>query len=338
MLLFKVRWGILGLFAVFVSATIAYRYIEGWTWLESIWMVVITLTTIGYGEIRPLSTVGRVFTIGMIIVGVALGTYTVGQVTRYVLEGELGRDLVTRRRRRQMRKLHNHFIVVGFGRLGREVAQDLHHRHEDVVGVDMTERFFEDQAYLTMFVVGDATLDRTLEEAAIQHARGIAVATGSDSANIFITLSARQLNPQINILTRITEESSAAKALRAGANAVINPYGISGTRMARGLLTPHAAPRLDSALGRGHTELDIEDVALADSPGYNGPLGDLRIPERHKVLVVAVRKPSGQLMTAIDRGTLLNPGDVAVVVGHPDDVIAFAQAAGGKKRTSRGQS
>ncbi|MEO1335683.1 MAG: NAD-binding protein, partial [Myxococcota bacterium] len=162
---------------------------------------------------------------------------------------------------------------------------------------------------------------------AIGRGRGIAAATGSDATNIFVTLSARQMNPRIHIITRVDDEASVQKAFRAGANAVINPYGISGARMAQGLIHPHAAQLLDRAVGRGHNEFEIEDVPIGEVELYNGRLGELDIPERHGVLIVAVRRPDGQLVTSLDRHTELRPGDIAIVVGRPTAVRQFSKAA-----------
>ena len=290
-------------------------------------MVVITLTTIGFGEPHPLSPEGRSFTILLIVAGLGLGTYTLGQVTRYVVEGDFRRDLRERRRRNLMRKLENHFIVVGLGRLGREVAEELHHRGHHVVAIEVEAAEADGLGFLDLRLKGDGSSDEVLNNAAIDRARGIAAATGSDATNIFVTLSARQMNPHIHIITRVDDQASVQKAIRAGADAVINPYGISGARMAQGLIHPHAAQLLDRAVGRAHDEFEIEDVPIGDVEHYNGRLGELDIPERHRVLIVALRRPDGQLVTSLDRHTELRPGDIAIVVGRPTDVRAFSIAA-----------
>lgn len=326
MLLAKLRGALVIFIMVLVGGTTGYHVIEGWSWLDSIWMVVITLTTIGFSEAHPLSDVGRVFTMALIVSGVGLSAYTAGQVTRYVVDGDLARGLADRRRRRQMQKLSGHFIVVGLGRLGREVAEELHHRGHQVVAIESEPPQPDEQRYLAMRLHGDASSDELLREAAIERAAGVAVATGSDATNIFITLSARQMNPDIHVVTRVDEEASVQKARRAGANAVVNPYGISGARMAQGLTHPHSAQLLDQAVGRAHAEFEIGDIPVGVSPEYNGELGDLRIPERHKVQLVALRKADGELLTSLGRSTLIEPGDVAIVAGRPADIRALAKA------------
>lgn len=330
MLFLRLRWA-LGIFlVVLVGGTIGYHYIEGWTWLDAFWMVVITLTTIGYGETHPLSEAGRMFTLVMIVMGVGLSAYTVGQLTRYIVDGELARSIAARRKRRQMQKLEGHFIVVGLGRLGKEVAAELHHRGHQVVAIEITAPHPEEHRFLTMRLEGDGSSDDLLREAAIERAHGVAAATGSDATNIFVTLSARQMNPNVHIITRVDEEASVQKAIRAGANAVINPYGISGARMAQGLVHPHAAQLVDRAVGRAHAEFEIEDIAIGEVADYNGPLGSLGIPERHRVQLVALRRPDGDLVTGLGATTELRPGDIAIVVGRPSDIRGFATAARGR--------
>ncbi len=308
------------------SGTLGYRVIEGWPLVDCIWMVTITLTTIGYSEPHPLSPEGRFFTVGLIVAGLGVGTYTLGQVTRYVVEGEFRSDLRERRRRNLMRKLENHFIVVGLGRLGREVAAELHHRGYPVVAIEVEADLADQLPYLELRLRGDGSSDDVLNQAAIDRARGIAAATGSDATNIFVTLSARQLNPRLHIITRVDDEASVQKAYRAGADAVINPYGISGARMAQGLIHPHAAQLLDRAVNREHDEFQIEDVPIGEVEHYNGRLGELDIPDRHGVLIVALRRADGQLITSLDRYTELRAGDIAIVVGRPTDVRDFSEA------------
>lgn len=328
MLLLKLRSPLIGFMLVVACGTLGYHLLEGWGWLDSFWMVVITLTTIGYSERFPLSPAGQLFTVGMITIGLGLSFYTVGQITRYMVEGDLAKDIATRRRRRQMNKLENHFIVIGHGRLGREVADELYHRGQKVVAIDVAESSFERQTdHLASYIVGDATHDDILEGAAISRARGLAVCTGSEPTNLFVSLSGRQLNPSLYILTRVEDHQTARKALRAGANSVINPYGISGARMAQGLLHPHAGEVVDRAVGRGGAQFAIEDIRIGAVPAYNGRLTGLEIPQKHKVLVLAVRKPDGEIVNATERSLELNPGDIAVVVGRPEDIAGFADAA-----------
>jgi len=334
LLFWELRWAIIGLILVVLTGTTTYHFLEDWSWIDSLWMVLITLTTIGFGEPHTLSDSGRVFTMFLIVSGVGIGTYTVGKVAQYIMGGGIIQDLKEQRRRRKMTKIANHIIVVGMGRLGREVVVDLVHAHSAVVGIDLDEDRLNLSTGLSVQIRGDGTSDEILKQAGIERARGIAVATRSSATNVYVTLSARQLNPSLHILTRVDEEGAAEKAIRAGADEVINPFGISGARMAQGLIRPHAANFVDLAIGRSFGDFALEDVTLGNAVNFHGRLEDLDIPNKHAVMIIGIRKSNGQLVTSIDRNTELNEADVVVVIGRPGDIGNFALAAAGTSAKS----
>jgi voltage-gated potassium channel len=312
---------------VLVGGTVGYRVIEGFTWLESAWMVAITLTTIGYGEVRPLSVEGRLFTLLLIACGLSLVSWSLTRTTRYVLEGNLKRDLDERKRRNLMAGMRNHFIIAGFGRLGLEVVEDLVHAGQKVIIVDEDPtRLTAAQARGWPTLVGDASSDDLLIEAGIQHANGLAVATGSTAVNVFVTLSARQLRSDMIILTRVHDEETAKKALRAGASHVINPHGLGGSHMAHALLRPHATDFIDLALSREYGDLAIEDVRVTSA--CTGTLRDLNLRGRFEVYVVAIRDSDGRLTALPSADVAVKDHDVLVVVGRPEHIAGFADALG----------
>ncbi len=323
----RFRWVLPLSTATLTIGTVGFMVIEGWSALDSFWMTLITMTTIGFGEVHPLSPAGRVFTILLIFGGVSLGTYMVTQFTRYVVEGGLGEDLLSRRRRKRLSQLQGHYIVVGYGRLGQEVATDLRHANRIVVVVDAlpenTARF-EDQS---LVVVGDGSSDEVLKKAHIDTAAGLAIATPHSPTNVYITLVARQLRPGLPILTRVDDQEARPKALRAGATGVISPYDLGGVRMARGLLHPVTTRFLDVAQAREHQDLAIEDVRIGSNPSMHGRLRDLDVRSRFKVLIVAVRRGDEELDTAPDPDIEIRPMDEVVVVGRPECIAAFAEAA-----------
>lgn len=330
MLFERLRWPLALLCLVSVGGTAGYQWLEGWDWLDALWMVVITLSTIGYGEVQPLSVEGRIFTIGLVTVGLGLGTYAIGQASQYFIEASFLEDIGARRKRRIMERMQGHTIVIGGGRLGREVTAELMHRGHQVLLIENEPSALGTSPVPpTVELLGDGTDEDLLERAGLAKARSIAIATGSDATNVFITLTVRQMYPEVHIVTRVDDQRTVNKALRAGADAVINPYGISGARMAQGLLHPHAARVLDLAVGRDHDAFEIQDVAIGKVEGYNGRLEDLHIPERHGIQLIAHRPHGGALQTSLHKATVLAPGDVAVVVGQPDKVRAFARAASG---------
>ena len=237
-------------------------------------------------------------------------------------EGQLVQHLRRRRFTKVMEKIKDHFIVVGFGRLGREVAAEIAHRSRPVVVIEPEDYEHPDDL---PYIRGDGAHDETLEAAGIERARGLAACTGDNATNLFITLSARQLNPELQIVTRVDDEASVKKALRAGANAVLNPYGIGGTRIAQGLLHPIAATLLDRTMGRASEELEMEDICVGETDGA-GSIRELRVSERFKILIVGVRKPDGSFQSGFDADATLDPGDIAVVVGQAPDIRRFAAA------------
>lgn len=314
--------------AVLVGGTLGYRWVEGWSWLDSVWMLVITLTTIGYGERLPLSDAGRIYTIGLVAVGLSLASFSLSNITQFLLEGGLHERLRRRRIARVMHRMQDHFIVVGYGRLGREVAADLAFRGHGIVVVEPEP---VDLPGGWVQVPGDASMDSVLREAGIERARGMAVCTGADATNLFVTLSARQLNPDLNIVTRVGGEGTVDKALKVGADAVLNPYHIGGSRMAQGLLHPMAATLIDRSMSRAFEEFEMEDVLVGDDAEYVGFLRDLQVAHRHNVLVVAIRKPDGRFLRGHDPKADMQAGDVVVVVGAPADIRGFSAAVGGRQ-------
>lgn len=323
----ELRIPIIGLVAVIAAATVGYRFIEGWSWLDSLWMVFTTLTTIGYSEVHPLSVSGRWFTLGYVTVGFGLVGYTFATITRYVVEGGLRRDLIDRRRRRLMERLSDHVIVVGYGRLGREVVDELVSRGIPLCVIDQSETVIEGLPTTVPTILGDGAHDYVLKEAGVERARGIAIATPQSTTNVYLTLAARQLNPDISIVTRVDDPDAIEKARRAGANRIVQPYGVGGSRMAHALMHPEASDFVESIITRHNKELELQDVAVsAKAKDWHGSLGELSVRQRAGVLVVAIRREDGTMLTAPSTDTRVGPGDVLVVVGRPEDVTRFERA------------
>ncbi|MBI2571388.1 MAG: potassium channel protein [Candidatus Schekmanbacteria bacterium] len=309
---------LLGLAGVIVGGSAGYRYIEGWTWLESVWMVAITLTTIGYGEVHTLSESGRAFTLVIIVGGVSLGTYTVGRVTRMLLEGELASALKRRRSARRMKQLDKHYIVVGYGRLGRTVAEELRQSGAQVAVVErdpLIARAIEAELDVPV-IVGDGANDETLIAAGVTRARGLAVTIPSAAEAVYVTLSARQLNPTLNILTRVDEADAMMKARRAGAAGVVSPHRMGGWRMAHGLVRPHASYFLDLATLAAYDEVMLDELVVPSaSPLAGKSIAELPVGKGSGVLVVAIQRPSGDLLMVPGAQERIYADDVVIVIG-----------------------
>jgi voltage-gated potassium channel len=316
-----------------VVGTVGYVLIEGWSVLDALWMVVITLATIGYGEIHPLSQEGRIFTLAFIVTGIGVAGRAVSDIARYVAAGGLAHDLRDRRHHRELLAMQDHYIVVGYGRLGREIVADLQHHGREVLVIDT--KFPDPLPSNIRFLQGDATLDATLQEAGIQRARGLAIATPSDPVNVYITLSARQLSPQLHIATRIEDEAAADKARRAGATSVLLHYHTSGARMAQSMMRPGASTFMEHASTRHFDDLLIEDVLVGPDPRFHGTLRQLDLRNEHDITVVAIRKQGSEALETPQPNRPIEQGDTLVVVGHPSKVLAFEREVSGAQPVSR---
>ncbi len=314
------------LVAVFVIGTAGFMYIEGWRLLDAVWMVMITLTTIGFGEVHRLSDHGRVFAMGLIVAGVSVGTYTMTALTTMVVEGRLQNWIRARQRRAEMNALRDHFIVVGYGRLGQAIAEELHANQvpvcvvekdaAKVAGMEASRRF--------PVVVGDGAHDDVLREAGIERARGLAVAVEVNASAIYVTLSARELNPNLTIVTRVDDPVDATKARRAGASSVVSPYNMGGWRIAHELVRPHATSFLDVLTLAAYEDLHLDEFAVpAGSPLAGRTLGELRVGEAHGVLIVAVRRADGSMVPTPRASEAVHVGDILIAIGNPAKVREF---------------
>ncbi len=316
------------LLGIIIGGIVGYRLIEGWSFTDAAWMVVITLTTIGFGEIHPLSPTGRWFTMGLIIAGVGVGAYAMGQITQLAVEGELGRWVRARRWRREMSALSGHYIVIGYGRLGRAVVAELLSSGARVCVIERGPILEElrHKGHSVPFFIGDGAEDAVLRQAGIDRARGVAITAAPVADAIFATLSVRQLHPTVPILTRIEHEAEAAKARRAGATAVVSPLSMGGWRMAHGLLRPHASSFFDIATLAEHDDLQLEEIPIASvGPAVGRTLAELAAGERSRVLVVAIRRSDGRMVATPAGDARVDAGDVLIVIGEPQKVRAYAE-------------
>ena len=279
--------------AVVIVGTLGYFWLwqgQGGTWMDALFMTVTTITTVGYGEVRPLDTVGRIFTMVLAIAGIGSLFYTLGVVMEYLVAARLADPGGRRRMERRIEALRQHIVVAGLGRVGRQAAQELFEAQTPFVVVDpgpASPRHAEERGYLLL--EGDATDDAVLERAGIRRASGLVVTTGNDATNMYIILSARVLNPDLYIVSRAADDASVTKLVRAGANRAISPYAIGGHRLAHLILRPAVVDFFETALRAGQVALNIEDVAVTpESPTVGQTLGALDIRRVTGVTVLAI--------------------------------------------------
>jgi voltage-gated potassium channel len=318
---------------VILMGTLGFVVIEGWPPFDALYMTVITITTVGYGEVRPLSTIGRTFAIVLILLGVGTVFYSLTLLAQIVLEEQFAPARARRRRmRQQVKRMRDHVIVCGFGRVGRQVAAELKRAGVPVVIVDLNGEMVEHCAGAGYgCVIGDASEDCVLQEAGIAHARGLIATTNSDANNIYVTLAARALRPDLFIVARVDRDDAAAKLRKAGADRVISPYHLGGRRMASLVLRPAVVDFVETVLSSQSGPLQLEEVVLREGAALAGrSLADLRGAFAIDVSVLAVRKPDGGVLTNPDPATVVGVGDILIALGAPDRLRGLERLVGGR--------
>lgn len=298
-----------------LGGTLGLRLIEGWPWFDALYMTVITLTTIGFGEVHPLSQSGRAFTMVLALGGVFTIFFSTAEVMRAYATGELKRLWENRLMKQKLDALKDHVIICGFGRVGRLVAQEFAHAQVPFVVIDREEEELRDlQNGLPL--VGDATNDEVLKRAGIDRARAFVAALSSDADNLFITISARLLNEKLPIVARADDETAARKLERAGATRVVLPYHLGGIRVAQAVIRPTVLDFIEVATRRGHLALQIEEMALGSSSPLAGKtIDETDLHEGLGIIVVAVKKADGQIFYNPRRNVKLDTGDTLVMLG-----------------------
>lgn len=322
------RFG-MGYFGIIAAGTVGYLVIEGWTPLESVYMTVITLSTVGFKEVRPLSPAGQAFTAALIVAGVGAVTYLFAAISQYIVSGELTGSLRKARMQQRIDALSGHYIVCGFGRVGQQVVLDLVHEKRACVVVETTEQVTADTPSSVLRVVGDGSDDHVLEQAGIARAAGLVAVTGDDATNLFITLTARTLNPKLVIVARANQSATEPKLLRAGASHVLSPYTISGRRIARLLLHPSITDFLDVVMHSGQLELVLEECPVKEGSDLHGKtVAEAEVRKRTGANVLAVRRHNqGAILTNLPSEMRFEPGDVIIGLGTHEQLQTLAGLA-----------
>ncbi len=319
------RRAVITLATVIVLGIIGYRLL-GFGWLSAAYQTVTTVTTVGFREVEPLSNAGQVFTMVLILAGVGTALYTLGLVMQAVAEGRLHSFMGRRRMDRTIAGLSGHTIVCGWGRVGKAIARDLAHAEHPCVVVDLDPERVEGIAYPA--VVGDATVDATLERAGIDRAATLIAAMTTDAENLFVTLSGRARRPDLFIVARARDDASVPKLLRAGADRVVNPQEIGGARMAAFVLRPHVAEFIDVVMHDRTLEFRLEEIAIPPhSPLVGASLQEAGIRARTGALVLALRDERGAWITNPDPDTHLQVGQIVIAIGTENELKALAALA-----------
>ncbi|QDU78834.1 Voltage-gated potassium channel Kch [Polystyrenella longa] len=308
-----------------IIAIFGYWY-AGWDILEAVYMVVITIYGVGYGEVRPIETdVMKIFTIGVIVTGCTSAIYVLGGFVQLIAEGELKRVLGVRRMTLGIEKLSNHVIVCGFGRVGRILARELTESGQEFVVIDTDQERLQEAENNGLFVIiGDATEEKILDAAGVKKARVVASVLPNDAANVFITLTVRELNPDVEIIARGESPSTEKKLLRSGATKVVLPAAIGATRIARLITHPSAEELLMGSFTKTSLNEDLDQIGLqineilieSGSPIADNPLSDFCLGKMNQFVVVAVRHSDESVNRNPEPDYQVQVGDTLIVLAH----------------------
>lgn len=316
---------------VITVGSAGYMVIEGWNCLDSLYMTIITLASVGYKEVHELSPNGRIFTIVLIIGGVGSVAYAVTTVAKIVLEGEIKQIFGREKLEKKIKELKNHYIVCGFGRMGKIICRELRGKNIKFV---IVEKKLENPEVKedTLIIEGDATKDEILKQAGIERAKGLISVLPSDAENLFVVLSARELNPDLFIVARAGEEGSEQKLIRAGADRVVSPYHIGGLRIAHTVLKPVVVDFIEFATKSGNIDLQMEEIGIKEGSKLVGlTLDECGIGRELGIIVVAIKKSTGDMKFNPTFRTSLKSGDTLIALGEVSKlkVLEDMAAAGG---------
>ena len=303
---------------VLILGTVGFALIEGWNLVDSFYMTVITLSTVGFGEVEPLSDAGKLFTSALIVTGVGGATFFFSTIVSRIIEGELGRVRSIRKMKKEIEDLSNHVILCGCGKLGTIVLRELQESGQEVVVIENDP---EQIAWLekqdVYFVAGSAYEDETLILAGIKRANSLLALLNSDSDNIYTTLCARDLNSGLRIIARTDDESGESRLLRAGADQVLSPYRVAGTGVVQRLVRPHVSDFLEVAAGSSGHKLVIEEIRVPEDSNLSGKtLAESNIRSETGLIVAAFISPDGETHFNPQAAAVIEAGATLIVLGE----------------------
>ncbi|MBV8068098.1 MAG: TrkA family potassium uptake protein [Candidatus Eremiobacteraeota bacterium] len=308
---------------VIVAGTVGYVALEHWSWFDAFYVTITTITTIGGGEPAPMNVEGKLWTVVVVAVGFGVLTYTLLRLLSYTLEGRLRSVVWQQRTRRRVSKMTGHFILCGFGRVGSEIANLFTQEGIPFAIVDIKPESLERAASEGFSTInGDAADARTLRAAGVERARGLLAAMDSDEANIYVTLSARVLNPNLFIIARANRRDAESKLRLAGASRIISPYQIGGRRMASLAMRPTAVEFVDTVLVASNSQLVLEDFSIPDDSPWAGQAISTLAPEGSEIVILALKR-GGTMLFRPTPQTPLEVRDEIVAAGPPEGIRAL---------------
>jgi len=329
--LLKILRGLVLLMIILALGTAGYMLIEGWGFLDALYMTVITITTVGYREVNPVTDAGMVFTLLIILMGVGVLAYTLGLVAQTMVDLQVHNILGRRRLETQIKALKNHYIICGYGRIGRIICHELMTAGIPVVIIDQKPELKDVLEHDKIpCIIGDATGEEVLMEAGIERAKGLVPVVLSDADNLFITMTGRALNADLRIVSRADGENTQKKLLRAGANRVVMPYRIGGERMAHAIIRPTVTDFLELTVQNRNIELQMEELVVGERSRLHGvSLKDSGVRQEMNVIILAMRKADGRMLFNPSSGSLIERGDILIALGGMKDLARLKDILSG---------
>jgi len=307
---------------IVLTGTFGYTWIEGWSLFDGLYMTIITLTTVGYQEIHDMSQNGRIFTLILLLVGIGNFAYLVRNMSLQFLNPLFSGYFKDKRMHQKLENMKDHFIVCGFGRIGHDVVQHLIQAGKEVVVVDAQPSEEMDYAISGIpNIHGDASSEEILQESRIQYAKGLVCAVSSEAENVFIAMTAREMNPDLNIIARYEEDATRKKLMRAGANQVVNPYSIGSKKISQILLKPGVTRILDYVSSRDGLNMDIQEIIITkDHKLFGRSLAESEIKIKFNVIVLAVKHLDGTIHSAPKSSYVFAEEDMLLLIADEKEM------------------
>jgi voltage-gated potassium channel len=331
----RIQSALLALGIITVAGVWGYMVFEGWSFTDALYMTVISVTTAGYKEVHPLDTSGQLWTMALLITGVGTLFYAAVSSVELVVEGTIRGYFGRRRMEAAINKLNGHYLLCGYGRVGRQVAHEFAHDGIPFVIVEQDPATVEEcveEGYLVL--LGEASDDDVLEEAGVRRARGLVAAVNADADNVFVVLSARKLNPKLHIVARASSDESAAKLEIAGADRTLSPYAVGGRRLASLATQPLVVDFLDIVTrGEEGIEFRLEEFMVPEESSIaDRTIGELRIGERTGAIILATRNHEGKFDTTPSATDRISAGDTLIVLGTREQITRLEHLMEGEER------
>jgi len=303
---------------IVIFGTVGYIVIEGWGFLDALYMTIITISTVGYSEVHHVSKAGRLFTILLVFFGVGFTLYIAAAVVQFMVEGRIRIILGRRRLEKKINRMKNHYIVCGYGRIGRVLCRNLKRTPLDLVVIEKNSELISAMdADGVLYISGDAADEENLIRAGIKRAKGLVAVLASDADNVFLVLTARQLDPDLLIIARASQEESKSKLRAAGANTVESPYDMGAASMAHRIIRPTVTSFLDLAFAYKRKDIQMEEIPVSASSGLvNVILKDTGIRQKYNLIIIAIKKPDGNMLFNPSFEAMIEVGDTVIAVGE----------------------